>query len=67
MAVLADNAVGAKYAYTGWQVLERYGNFTYIACKLKPAARTRFACIWHLQGTRWRGMPFTARKTASNR
>ena len=28
MAVLADNAVGAKYAYTGWQVLERYGNFT---------------------------------------
>lgn len=35
MAVLADNAVGAKYAYTGWQVLERYGNFTYIACKLK--------------------------------
>ena len=35
MAVLADNAVGAKYAYTGWQVLERCGNFTYIACKLK--------------------------------
>ena len=26
---------GPKYAYTGWQVLERYGNFTYIACKLK--------------------------------
>ena len=35
MAVLAENAAGAKYAYTGWQVLERYGNFTYIACKLK--------------------------------
>ena len=35
MAVLAENAAGAKYAYTGWQVLERCGNFTYIACKLK--------------------------------
>ena len=35
MAALAENAAGAKYAYTGWQVLERCGNFTYIACKLK--------------------------------
>ena len=35
MAVLAENAAGAKYAYTGWQGLERCGNFTYIACKLK--------------------------------
>ena len=35
MAVLPENAPGAKYAYTGWQTLERYGNFTYIACKLK--------------------------------
>ena len=35
MAVLAENAAGAKYAYTGWQVLERCGNFTYVACKLK--------------------------------
>ena len=35
MAVLAEIAAGAKYAYTGGQVLERCGNFTYIACKLK--------------------------------
>ena len=35
MAVLAENAAGARYAYTGWHVQERYGNFTYIACKLK--------------------------------
>ena len=35
MAVLAENAAGARYAYTGWQVQERYGNYTYIACKLK--------------------------------
>ena len=35
MAVLAENAAGARYAYTGWRVQERYGNFTYIACKLK--------------------------------
>lgn len=32
MAVTQQNS---KYAYTGWQVLERFGNFTYIACKLK--------------------------------
>ena len=35
MAVLAENAARARYAYTGWRVQERYGNFTYIACKLK--------------------------------
>ena len=35
MAVVAENAAGARYAYTGWHVQERYGNFTYIACKLK--------------------------------
>ena len=35
MAVLAENAAGARYANTGWRVQERYGNFTYIACKLK--------------------------------
>ena len=32
MAVTQQNS---KYAYTGWQGLERCGNFTYIACKLK--------------------------------
>lgn len=32
MAVTATNS---KYAYTGWQVLERFGNFTYIACRLR--------------------------------
>ncbi len=35
MAVMAENAAGARYAYTGWHVQERYGNFTYVACKLK--------------------------------
>ena len=45
MAVLPENAPGAKYAYTGWQTLERYGNFTYIACKLKTGRTTRYAYI----------------------
>lgn len=35
MAVVPQTAMGARYAYTGWRVLERLGNFTYIACKLK--------------------------------
>ena len=36
MAVTDQNA---KYAYTEWRVLERFGNFTYIACRLKTARR----------------------------
>lgn len=35
MAVVPESAAGARYAYTGWRVLERFGDFTYIACKLK--------------------------------
>lgn len=35
MAVVPEEAAGARYAYTGWRVLERFGNFTYIACQLK--------------------------------
>ena len=41
----------SKYAYTGWQVLERFGNFTYIACKLKTGRthqiRVHMASIGH--------------------
>ena len=32
---MAVTPVNSKYAYTGWRVLERFGNFTYIACQLK--------------------------------
>ena len=35
MAVVPESAPGARYAYTGWHVLERFGGFTYVACKLK--------------------------------
>ena len=48
MAVTQQNS---KYAYTGWQVLERFGNFTYIACKLKTGRthqiRVHMASIGH--------------------
>ena len=48
MAVTQQNS---KYAYTGWQVLERVGNFTYIACKLKTGRthqiRVHMASIGH--------------------
>lgn len=59
MAVTQQNS---KYAYTGWQVLERFGNFTYIACKLKQAAPIKFGCIWRPLATRWLGMPCMGQK-----
>ena len=51
MAVVPQSASGARYAYTGWRVLERFGNFTYIACKLKTGRthqiRVHMASIGH--------------------
>jgi len=44
-------AFAALAAPTGWQVLERFGNFTYIACKLKTGRthqiRVHMASIGH--------------------
>jgi 23S rRNA pseudouridine1911/1915/1917 synthase len=41
----------AKYAYTAWHVLERFGNFTYVACQLKTGRthqiRVHMASIGH--------------------
>ena len=43
---------GARYAYTGWRVLERFGNFTYMPASPRPGAPTRsavhMASIGHL-------------------
>ena len=51
MAVVSPEASGARYAYTGWRVLERFGNFTYIACQLKTGRthqiRVHMASIGH--------------------
>lgn len=48
---MAITQTNSKYAYTGWQVLERFGNFTYIACKLKTGRthqiRVHMASIGH--------------------
>lgn len=51
MTVVSKDATGARYAYTGWRVLERFGNFTYIACQLKTGRthqiRVHMASIGH--------------------
>lgn len=51
MAVVPQSAAGARYAYTRWRVLERFGNFTYVACKLKTGRthqiRVHMASIGH--------------------
>lgn len=51
MAVVSPEVSGARYAYTGWRVLERFGNFTYIACQLKTGRthqiRVHMASIGH--------------------
>ena len=48
---MAITETNSKYAYTDWQVLERFGNFTYIACKLKTGRthqiRVHMASIGH--------------------
>ena len=50
MAVLPESA-HTKYAYTSWQVLERFGNFTCVSCQLKTGRthqiRVHMASIGH--------------------
>lgn len=51
MAVVPKETAGARYAYTGWRVLERFGRFTYVACQLKTGRthqiRVHMASIGH--------------------
>jgi len=51
MAVVPQNTSGCKYAYTGYRVVERLGQFTQISCKLKTGRthqiRVHMASIGH--------------------
>ena len=65
MAVYPASEPHTKYAYTGYQVLERLNNFTMLECRLRPAAPIRSACTWHPSSTRWRATRCMARTIAS--
>ena len=65
MAVYPASEPHTKYAYTGYKVLERLGEFTMLECRLKRAVPTRSAFTWLPFTTRWRATRCTAPTTAS--
>ena len=49
------NHKNGKEAVTHYKVLERFGNATYIECRLKPDVRIRSVCIWQAWASAARG------------
>ena len=65
MAVYPAGEPNTKYAYTGYKVLERLGEFTMLECRLKTGRTHQIRVHMAPSITRWRATPYTAPTTAS--
>ena len=59
---MAVNYRNGKRAVTHYRVLERFGDYTYIECRLETAGRIRSGCTCPISVIRCWGMRFTGRQ-----
>lgn len=61
MAVVPPGSLGCPLRLHRLARAGRFGNFTYIACQLRPAGTHQIRVHWPASATRWQGTPSTAR------